>query len=299
MITCTKTMSATYSAIHHNEHDRLYSSHSDNDVLSETEMWAVIERDIGALPLYLKNILSINGYNHLLSLEELDETSIQEVEKFARENMKNYVPNTEAYFYIFKKNPADFRIVSGHRKLLLKLRERIRQNGVHYYTQLKVPVIKMMADFYNDEELNSQSEPPQIKPPLDQSIEPTLAPPPSITLTPIDPPEETTIKRRRKQNTIPDIYNEEDKIRLLVYNWYHKYTEEELDMPSIGAAVCDSEEKTYGVVACPLCAIHVKIGAERNKNGSNRWIISNYVKHFQKHHPASFKQDRGFKIEIC
>lgn len=264
-------MSATYSPLECDEQNDKFSipfSNSEDDVLTESEMWSVIERDIGALPVYLKNILSINGYNHLLSLEELDEQSIQDVEKFARENMKNYVPNTEAYFYIFKENPSDFRILSGHRKLLLKLRDRIRQNGVHYYTQLKVPPPMMQLKPEQLFFVDNQSMPTSPK------------------------------QRKQKRNHIPEIYSEEDKIRLLVYNWFTKYTDEILEMHTVGAAVCDSDDKVYGIIACPVCSAQVKIGAEKNKNGSNRWIISNYVKHFQKYHGCNFKDSNGFKIEV-
>lgn len=84
--------------------------------------WARIERVCGAVPIYLKNLLKMCGYEQESSLRNLNDDDFVDMERFAREELIHLVPLTQFYFHIFCNDPArEFRLVPGHRKLLLQM----------------------------------------------------------------------------------------------------------------------------------------------------------------------------------
>lgn len=84
--------------------------------------WARIERVCGTVPIYLKNLLKMCGYEQESSLRSLNDDDFVDMERFAREELIHLVPLTQFYFHIFCNDPArEFRLVPGHRKLLLQM----------------------------------------------------------------------------------------------------------------------------------------------------------------------------------
>lgn len=76
------------------------------------------------VPLYMANILSINGFDNLLSLQELEESDIKSMEHFAREEMIDLVKDDERvdFYGIFHDSIDKFKFIAGHRKMLLGLK---------------------------------------------------------------------------------------------------------------------------------------------------------------------------------
>uniref|UniRef100_A0A2M4AHP2 Putative mediator of rna polymerase ii transcription subunit 15 n=1 Tax=Anopheles triannulatus TaxID=58253 RepID=A0A2M4AHP2_9DIPT len=84
--------------------------------------WGRIEKVCGPVPIYLKNLLKMCGYEAESSLRNLNDDDFIDMERFAREELIHLVPATQFYFHIFCSDPArEFRIVPGHRKLLLQI----------------------------------------------------------------------------------------------------------------------------------------------------------------------------------
>lgn len=84
--------------------------------------WSRIERVCGSVPTYLKNLLKMCGYEQESSLRNLNDDDFVDMERFAREELIHLVPQTQFYFHIFCTDPArEFRLVPGHRKLLLQM----------------------------------------------------------------------------------------------------------------------------------------------------------------------------------
>uniref|UniRef100_A0A182IU14 Uncharacterized protein n=1 Tax=Anopheles atroparvus TaxID=41427 RepID=A0A182IU14_ANOAO len=93
--------------------------------------WGRIEKVCGPVPIYLKNLLKMCGYEAESSLRNLNDDDFIDMERFAREELIHLVPATQFYFHIFCSDPArEFRLVPGHRKLLLQIsadEERIKK----------------------------------------------------------------------------------------------------------------------------------------------------------------------------
>ncbi|XP_055611910.1 uncharacterized protein LOC129758431 isoform X2 [Uranotaenia lowii] len=84
--------------------------------------WSRIERVCGPVPIYLKNLLKMCGYEQESSLRSLNDDDFVDMERFAREELVHLVPPTQFYFHIFCSDPArEFRLVPGHRKLLIQM----------------------------------------------------------------------------------------------------------------------------------------------------------------------------------
>ncbi|XP_058126229.1 involucrin-like [Anopheles ziemanni] len=84
--------------------------------------WGRIEKVCGPVPIYLKNLLKMCGYEAESSLRNLNDDDFIDMERFAREELIHLVPATQFYFHIFCSDPArEFRLVPGHRKLLLQI----------------------------------------------------------------------------------------------------------------------------------------------------------------------------------
>lgn len=81
------------------------------------------------IPLNLKNILKLNGYNTASSLCTFDDNSINEIEDFMRNHFTDdMLDNGETidYFGCFNKIRSKFVIVGGQKRFIFKLIETCR-----------------------------------------------------------------------------------------------------------------------------------------------------------------------------
>ncbi|KAF5280500.1 hypothetical protein FQA39_LY18045 [Lamprigera yunnana] len=78
------------------------------------------------IPLYIKNLLIINGYDTGPVITAIAETDLNAIEKFARCDLLNYISNdtlSEFYGPTFCTNTKSFIIVPGHRRLIFILKD--------------------------------------------------------------------------------------------------------------------------------------------------------------------------------
>lgn len=82
------------------------------------------------LPNYIKNIFNFSGYDTVLSIIQISESDIKEIEKFARKDMPDLIPNDSnksEFFGVYKDNIQTFQFIPGHRKLLLMISQKLRE----------------------------------------------------------------------------------------------------------------------------------------------------------------------------
>uniref|UniRef100_A0A6E8VLR3 Uncharacterized protein n=1 Tax=Anopheles coluzzii TaxID=1518534 RepID=A0A6E8VLR3_ANOCL len=109
--------------------------------------WGRIEKVCGPVPIYLKNLLKMSGYEAESSLRNLNDDDFIDMERFAREELIHLVPATQFYFHIFCSDPArEFRLVPGHRKLLLQISAYLNYTKVASEIQRPEPALRLPAD---------------------------------------------------------------------------------------------------------------------------------------------------------
>lgn len=93
------------------------------------DFWEVIEEEIGViLPMYLKNLLNMTGFNNDHSMKGFEASEhLPELETFARNVMAEYANSVcppeskESYLGMFAKCPKLFTIASGHKIMLQRV----------------------------------------------------------------------------------------------------------------------------------------------------------------------------------
>uniref|UniRef100_A0A182MS69 Uncharacterized protein n=1 Tax=Anopheles culicifacies TaxID=139723 RepID=A0A182MS69_9DIPT len=109
--------------------------------------WGRIEKVCGPVPIYLKNLLKMCGYEAESSLRNLNDDDFIDMERFAREELIHLVPATQFYFHIFCSDPArEFRLVPGHRKLLLQISAYLNYTKVASEIQRPEPAHRLPTE---------------------------------------------------------------------------------------------------------------------------------------------------------
>lgn len=94
------------------------------------EMWSLILDGLklktgrASIPIYIKNILQINGFDSMDVLSKLNEDAICEMEIFAKSEMGSLLDeneNPKDYYNIFSNCKDKFKFVLGHRLLLTEI----------------------------------------------------------------------------------------------------------------------------------------------------------------------------------
>lgn len=84
--------------------------------------WKLLESQMDcSVPLYIKNILRLRGFDNALSVRTLTVKDIDSLETFARTKMSKYIASgadLKDYYHIFSKEPESFEILPGHIRLL-------------------------------------------------------------------------------------------------------------------------------------------------------------------------------------
>jgi len=77
------------------------------------------------LPNYLKLLLSYASYDNIISISKCNDICITELERFAKEDLTKLLNENELIevFGTYHRNPSLFKIVDGHKKLLLHLKD--------------------------------------------------------------------------------------------------------------------------------------------------------------------------------
>lgn len=122
------------------------------------KFWEVIETKLGCnVPKYIQNILALNGYDTALSIRTITMEDVQYLENYARNDMKNRIPqdaDQKDYYGSFVDNPKEFSFLRGHVKLL--------QEIVSY---IKTMTASKGADFFSVKKIKEQPQGRTFEPP--------------------------------------------------------------------------------------------------------------------------------------
>lgn len=90
-------------------------------------MWHIIETGIGQkVPVYLKNIMRLEGYDTTITIQKMSADNIKELELFGRTEMLKFIKEGEKHNDYFDKYhicPSEFRIPTGHKVLLSEIQK--------------------------------------------------------------------------------------------------------------------------------------------------------------------------------
>lgn len=100
------------------------------------EFWDYVEDITGfSVPAYLRNILKLNGFDRAETVELIEEEDFTIIDSFAKSGeMQSILPvdaNLSDFYGPFI-NLKHFRILQGHRKMLLKISVLIREKKLQY-----------------------------------------------------------------------------------------------------------------------------------------------------------------------
>lgn len=79
------------------------------------------------LPDYLIRLLYYTGYDNVISLMEINNESIENMEDFAKTKLNKLLkgPERDTFFGIFTEDVNLFEVVPGHKQLLFSLRDKL------------------------------------------------------------------------------------------------------------------------------------------------------------------------------
>lgn len=114
------------------------------------KFWDLIEVKLGCnVPIYVQNILALNGYENALSIKTLTSEDMEYLRNYARNDMHNRIPegaNLSDYYGPFSERPKEFEFLRGHLKLMeqlvLLINETILSKGHEYFSFKKQKVVQ-------------------------------------------------------------------------------------------------------------------------------------------------------------
>lgn len=77
------------------------------------------------IPLILKDLLIINGFENEIIISNINDSDIKEITLFARNELHKIIDkeNLPKYYGPYWKNPSLFQIVPGHKNIIILLSE--------------------------------------------------------------------------------------------------------------------------------------------------------------------------------
>lgn len=98
------------------------------------KFWEYIESETGShIPMYIRNLLKLNGFNSAMSIKLLDEEDLKEIENMVQTGaIKNVVPNAtdlKEYLGPFNDTAEHFSFLRGYKKMLLSISSYVRDKG--------------------------------------------------------------------------------------------------------------------------------------------------------------------------
>lgn len=278
----------------------------------------VINEDIGPIPPYLMNLFEFLGYNTYETLKDFSIKDVDDIERFAREDLTRLIIDTveekKKYYGPYHGFPKIFRILPGHKKLILSISTYMK--GAHEDNANRDHFVRRLK-WDNQEHLQRASFKRSIDSlSMTSAIEETEESDQSAVRNPyvVDDEEDQIsegqnelllvndfphyngavgeVKRVRLGENIMKTQNDEHRIRDTINRWLLNVKHKLQSGTNISLPLCYSlvfyhrpeEGKMSATIECCMCQIQIGISSHRNKNGSRRWLISNFMRHVKKTH---------------
>lgn len=120
---------------------------SDSDALFREHFWEIIATGLPAvnIPIYIKNILELSGFDNIAVLRKFDPERINKLEDFVRKKMRVLIEapldtdeEKRNYYHLYYKIPAQFEIVEGHKELIMEISKFVdaclKTHGSNFFT---------------------------------------------------------------------------------------------------------------------------------------------------------------------
>lgn len=120
---------------------------SESDALFRDHFWDVITTGLPAvhIPIYIKNILELSGFDNIAVLRKIDPERIHKLEEFVRNKMRVLIEapldtdeEKRNYYHLYYKIPTQFEIVEGHKELIMEISQfvdsSLKTHGFNFFT---------------------------------------------------------------------------------------------------------------------------------------------------------------------
>lgn len=295
--------------------DNQYMHSADDDNLSvDTPEYInilnILDTEIGPFPRHLINLLKFLGYDNYLSLKDFNEKDISELEVFAQNDLQQLLDTNqlEKYYGVYAKFTKRFRVLPGHRKLLLSIKDYLLDKGRKYFLR-KIhaataihPSARTSSPFIVDNPSNyprnlhaSNQRYADDDIDLYDAQDSNDEGPPDVKRTRLLPIPSDSSKSLPFNQVIhfkPE--DHEQHIRSLVNRWFQA----SISKLARGVFVADPEDfsiifhhkpeenKVTASIQCCICRNNIGVSSQLRKSGSFRWLISNYMRHVKRLHFA-------------
>lgn len=221
----------------------------------DSEWWDKVEIALKCtIPTYIKNLLTMCGYDNIISLRCISENYTQHVEvleNFARIEMEHFRDQNKPakdYYGLYAKCPKKFKILPGHKYILTALGDYCTQISESKCISKKLTPLSNVATSSS----SSKSSHNQMEKSIDLNYE------------------EKNLTKLIKSTILRFIETED----LLLQDVTEKLSKIKINMK------IDSQSQLYfAIVDCFFCSIKLKVFKLKN-----RWITSNYGRHLRKQH---------------
>lgn len=279
----------------------------------------VLNEDIGPIPSYLMNLFEFLGYNTYESLKDFSVYDITEVERFARDDLlrliNDSVDERKKYFGPYHSCVKMFRILPGHKKLISSIPTYMKgahegnANREHFIRRIKwnnqknslrtsfKRSIDSLSSTVEEMEESDQgtSHNPHLLDDDDDEDDHISEDQNDLSLLQMSSHRNGTVgdvKRIRLGENSVKTQNDEHRIRDTINRWLLNVKQKLKSGTNISVPLCYSivfyhrpeEGKMSATIECCMCQIQIGISSHRNKNGSRRWLISNFMRHVKKTH---------------
>lgn len=203
----------------------------------------------------IKNILQFMSFDNALSFASITHDDIETMEKFAREEMGNYLDadsDPKDYYGIHFKNPSNFKFMQGERVLLQKLIEVVKNKEIEFWAPNPTrSITKTTESLVKETTVNFNIEDEKNK--LKRSI--------SCTIT------NFRKKARFMDEEMKQILNGTTDINM-------------------SAAYKDESQQSVeytSIIQCPFCVNKISLKKTNVVNKITNWKCSNFLRHLKTH----------------
>ncbi|KAK5640763.1 hypothetical protein RI129_002643 [Pyrocoelia pectoralis] len=194
-----------------------------------------IENELNVkIPGHLKHLLSLHGFANNLSLGDLSDTDILEIEHFTKTQLKSVIKKEEInkYLGLFTDNTDNFVIFGGEKKLLLKIKEHVNKKNSFQEKLINVA--------------NKASKRPRSDKNITENVENRDTP---VTVENINE-ERLCLTRLVKKNIKECVKNLDDKKQRLILS--------QIEDSNYNCEL-DGNGNLFALISCVLCKLKLKV----------------------------------------
>ncbi|XP_024887128.1 uncharacterized protein LOC112464402 [Temnothorax curvispinosus] len=261
-------------------------------------MWHIIKKGMGLnIPVYLKNIMRLKGYDTPIAIEKMSADTTKELELFGRTEMLKFIKEGEKYSDYFNKYhicPSEFRIPTGHKALLDEIQKfvanKLSTDRMYFMPELRLKKSncqprKLTENFNQKQKVYASRVASKLSnEDLDEGSLPSSS-------------QHANSRSNPDTSTDINLNAEHDSLYALIMVWLKKQSKvskevekqvvEKFSSASIEITIIeegikdDSESSDYVAkvganIICPICQKKTKAHKlEYGKQGKMRWVKSN------------------------